>query len=170
MAAELTAGMTDNLEKVKTIYDYVVQNISYDRLLAAKVQSGYLPDIDQVLAKKKGICFDYAALMSAMLRSQEVPTKLVVGYTGSVYHAWINVYSEEEGWIDAAIYFDGQEWKLMDPTFASSNNSSQAIMKYIGNGPTIRRNTYIKIGCIGRVRLELCPPVRAWDDTQISLI
>ncbi len=53
---------------------------------------------------------------------------------GSVYHAWINVYSEEEGWIDAAIYFDGQEWKLMDPTFASSNNSSQAIMKYIGNG------------------------------------
>lgn len=134
LAAELTAGMTDNLEKVKTIYDYVVQNISYDRLLAAKVQSGYLPDIDQVLAKKKGICFDYAALMSAMLRSQEVPTKLVVGYTGSVYHAWINVYSEEEGWIDAAIYFDGQEWKLMDPTFASSNNSSQAIMKYIGNG------------------------------------
>lgn len=110
LAAELTAGMTDNLEKVKTIYDYVVQNISYDRLLAAKVQSGYLPDIDQVLAKKKGICFDYAALMSAMLRSQEVPTKLVVGYTGSVYHAWINVYSEEEGWIDAAIYFDGQEW------------------------------------------------------------
>lgn len=134
MAAELTAGMTDNLEKVKTIYDYVVQNISYDRLLAEKVQSGYLPDIDQVLAKKKGICFDYAALMSAMLRSQEVPTKLVVGYTGSVYQAWINVYSEEEGWIDAAIYFDGQEWKLMDPTFASSNNSSQAIMKYIGNG------------------------------------
>ena len=134
LAAELTAGMTDNLEKVKTIYDYVVQNISYDRLLAAKVQSGYLPDIDQVLAKKKGICFDYAALMSAMLRSQEVPTKLVVGYTGSVYHAWINVYSEEEGWIDAAIYFDGQDWKLMDPTFASSNNSSQAIMKYIGNG------------------------------------
>lgn len=134
LAAELTAGMTDNLQKVKTIYDYVVQNISYDRLLAAKVQSGYLPDIDQVLAKKKGICFDYAALMSAMLRSQEVPTKLVVGYTGSVYHAWINVYSEEEGWIDAAIYFDGQEWKLMDPTFASSNNSSQAIMKYIGNG------------------------------------
>ena len=25
--------------------------------------------------------------MSAMLRSQQVPTKLVVGYTGKVYHA-----------------------------------------------------------------------------------
>lgn len=134
LAAELTAGMTDNLEKVQTIYNYVVQNISYDRQLAANVQSGYLPDVDQVLAKKKGICFDYAALMAAMLRSQEVPTKLVVGYTGKVYHAWINVYSEQEGWIDGVIYFDGQNWKLMDPTFASSNNSSQAIMKYIGNG------------------------------------
>lgn len=134
LAAELTAGITDNLEKVKTIYNYVVQNISYDRQLAATVQSGYLPDIDEVLAKKKGICFDYAALMSAMLRSQEVPTKLVVGYTGTVYHAWINVYSEKQGWIDGVIYFDGQDWKLMDPTFASSNKSSQAIMKYIGNG------------------------------------
>ena len=134
LAAELTAGMTDNLEKVQAVYDYVVNNITYDRVLAANVKSGYLPDVDEVLSKKRGICFDYAALMSAMLRSQQVPTKLVVGYTGKVYHAWINVYSETEGWVDGIIYFDGSTWKLMDPTFASSNNSSEAIMKYIGNG------------------------------------
>ena len=37
LAAELTAGMTDNLEKVKTIYDYVVQNISYGRFGLSRV-------------------------------------------------------------------------------------------------------------------------------------
>lgn len=133
-AAELTAGKSDELEKVAAVYNFVVTNISYDKDLAATVQSGYLPNVDAVLAKKKGICFDYAAIMTAMLRSQNVPTKLVVGYTGNVYHAWINVYSKEKGWIDGVISFDGKQWKLMDPTFASSSKQSSEIMKYIGNG------------------------------------
>ena len=72
--------------------------------------------------------------MSAMLRSQGVPVKLIVGYTGSAYHAWINVYSETEGWIEGQIYFNGNEWKLMDPTFASSGGNSESIRQYIGNG------------------------------------
>ena len=109
-------------------------NIQYDFDKAASVQSGYLPDIDETLNTKKGICFDYAALMTAMLRVQRIPTKLVVGYTGNLYHAWINVYLEGQGWVDNIIYFDGTSWKLMDPTFASSGNQSQEIMQYIGNG------------------------------------
>ena len=131
--AELTAGIEDNLEKVAAVYDYVVKNLTYDRKKAQTVKSGYLPDIDKVLEEKKGICFDYAALMAAMLRSQEVPVKLVVGYTGTVYHAWLNVWSEESGWVDGMIYFDGADWKLMDPTFASSGKQSESIMKYINN-------------------------------------
>ena len=108
--------------------------MTYDTAKASSVQSGYLPNVDLVLAQKKGICFDYAALMTAMLRSQDIPTKLVVGYTGNRYHAWINVYLEGQGWVDNIIYFDGTSWKLMDPTFASSGNQSQEIMQYIGNG------------------------------------
>lgn len=132
--AELCAGLTDNLAKVQAVYNYVVTNVTYDKVKAATVQSGYLPDVDAILESGTGICFDYAALMAAMLRSQEVPVKLVVGYTGSVYHAWLNVWSEESGWIDGVIYFDGNQWKLMDPTFASSGNQSESIMAYIGNG------------------------------------
>lgn len=133
-AAELCAGLTTELEKVTAIYNYVINNFTYDRELAATVQSGYLPDLDSVLAKKKGICFDYAALMTAMLRCQGVPTKLVVGYSGSVYHAWINTYTSGQGWINGVIFFDGNQWKLMDPTFASTGNSSSEILQYIGNG------------------------------------
>ena len=81
-----------------------------------------------------GAGFDYAAVMTAMLRSQGVPTKLIVGYTGNAYHAWINVYSKKKGRISKMIYFNGKKWKLMDPTFASTSKSSKSIMKYIGNG------------------------------------
>lgn len=133
-AAQLTAELTDPLEKVEKVYDFVVTTLSYDRDKAATVKSGYLPVLDKVLEEEKGICFDYAALMTAMLRSQNIPCKLVVGYAGTVYHAWISVWTQEAGWIDGAIFFDGNAWHRMDPTFASSGKQSASIMEYIGTG------------------------------------
>ncbi len=138
MAAQLTNGLSDPLDKVGAVYNYVVKNLTYDKTRASAVANGtltsYLPNLDSVLAEKKGICFDYAALMTGMLRSQGVPCKLVVGYAGTAYHAWVSVWTQETGWVDGAIYFDGTTWHRMDPTFASSGNGSDAIMKYIGNG------------------------------------
>lgn len=133
-AAQLAAGLGDPLQKVEAIYNFVVKEISYDTSLAASVSSGYLPNLDSVLAKRSGICFDYAAMMTGMLRSQGVPCKLVVGYAGSAYHAWISVWSPSTGWIDGVIFFNGSSWQRMDPTFASSGNSSEEILQYIGNG------------------------------------
>ena len=133
-AAELVQNKSGDFEKMKAVYEFVVNNFTYDTQLAETVKSGYLPVVDDVLAARKGICFDYAAVMAAMLRSQNIPCKLVVGYAGAVYHAWISVWSEETGWVDGVIYFDGTSWQRMDPTFASSANQSKQIMEYIGNG------------------------------------
>lgn len=131
-AASLAGSIADPLEKVAAIYNFVVCGMTYDTQFAATVTSGYLPDLDSVLAKMSGICFDYAALMTGMLRSQGVPTKLVVGYAGDVYHAWISVWSANTGWVEGVIYFDGVNWQRMDPTFASSGGAG--IMDYIGDG------------------------------------
>lgn len=137
-AEELAGSESDPLKKVEKVYEYVVKNLTYDKSKATAVakgqMSGYLPVLDSVLAEKKGICFDYAALMTGMLRSQGVPCKLVVGYAGTAYHAWVSVWTEETGWIDGVIYFDGSTWQRMDPTFASSGKQSEKIMKYIGDG------------------------------------
>lgn len=132
--AELAASAADAIGVVNSIYNYVVNNITYDTNKAATVQSGYLPSVDQTLASGTGICFDYAALMVSMLRSQDIPAKLVIGYTGSAYHAWVNVYIDGIGWIDNYIYFDGTNWSLADPTFASTGGQSDSIKQYIGNG------------------------------------
>ena len=133
-AAELTQKSTTELEKVEAVYNFVTANFSYDTSKAQTVQSGYLPDVDKILATKKGICFDYAAVMAAMLRSQNVPTKLVIGYAGTTYHAWLNVYTPETGWVEGVIFFDGKTWKLLDPTFASTGRGSQEIMAFISDG------------------------------------
>ncbi len=131
--AELAAPAADAIGVVTNVYNFVVNNFTYDTALANSVQSGYLPNVDNVLDQKKGICFDYAAVMTAMLRSQNIPTKLVVGYTGSLYHAWVNVYIDGQGWVDNIIYFDGYDWKLMDPTFASSGGNDPSVKEYIKN-------------------------------------
>ena len=133
-AQELTKDITDPLKKVEVVYDFVISNLTYDKDKAAAVCSGYLPELDEVLDSKKGICFDYAALMTGMLRSQGIPCKLVIGYAGTVYHAWISVWSEATGWIEGAVYFDGTAWQRMDPTCASTGGQSEEIMKFIGDG------------------------------------
>lgn len=133
-AKELCQGQKTTIDKIRAIYNFVVTTLTYDQEKAATVQSGYLPVLDKALKEKKGICFDYAAMMAGMLRSQGIPCKMIVGYAGTVYHSWLNVYTEESGWINSVIFFDGTTWKLMDPTFASSGNQSAAIMKYIGDG------------------------------------
>lgn len=136
MGAELAATANDDLEAVANIYNYVIQNITYDYDKAKQIEdgtisSGYLPNVDETLQEKTGICFDYAALMTAMLRTQGIPTRLVIGYAGELYHAWISVYIKDVGWIDNIIYFDGKEWSRMDPTLAAAGDSAK---EFVGDG------------------------------------
>ena len=130
---ELAAGCGSDLDVVTNIYHYVIENITYDEEKAENVAYGYVPDVDETLSSGKGICFDYAALMAAMLRSQRIPTKLQVGYAGEAYHAWISCYVDEIGWVDNIISFDGKDWSLMDPTLAA-NNDDDTVKDYIGDG------------------------------------
>jgi len=133
-AAELIKGKNTLTDKVAAVYNFVVKNLSYDKELANTVKAGYLPDVDAVMKKGKGICFDYAAVMAAMLRSQGIPTRLVVGYAPEQLHAWLDVWSETEGWVNATIFFDGKSWKLMDPTFESTSNGSEDFRAFVGSG------------------------------------
>lgn len=137
--AELAKDAADDLAIIANIYNYVTQNLTYDSERAKQVTGGslvgYIPVVDSVLENQKGICFDYASLMAAMLRSQQIPTRMEFGYvSGGIYHAWISTYVTGTGWLNGVIQFDGTSWKLMDPTFASSGGGSADIMRFIGNG------------------------------------
>ena len=133
LGAELVEGASDDLDAVTRIFTYVTENISYDTDKAQNVQSGYLPDVDEVLESGKGICFDYAVVMASMLRTQRIPTRLEIGYAGDVYHAWISTHIDGVGWVNGIIQFDGSEWQLMDPTFAA-NSSSDSLRDFISEG------------------------------------
>ena len=133
LGEQLATGKSSDIEVVAAVYDYVVKNITYDHERAETVKPTYVPDVDQVLVEKKGICFDYAAVMAAMLRSQRIPTRLEFGYAGDAYHAWITTYIKDQGWINGFIEFDGVDWTLMDPTFAA-NAGTKKLKSFIGDG------------------------------------
>ena len=104
-AAQLVAGKSSDREKVRAVYNYMVQNISYDHDKVDRLNIFYLPDINDTFRTQKGICYDYASLFAAMLRSQGIPTRMVKGYSraigdGEVYHAWNEVYlADEDRWV-----------------------------------------------------------------------
>ena len=133
LALSIVSEDTSDVDALTAIYNYVVRNLTYDYDLADNVEAGYLPDVDATLKSKKGICFDYAALTTAMLRARDIPCKLQIGYAGTVKHAWINVYIRSKGWVDKAVEFSGDSWSRMDPTFDSNSQDEETIQQYIGD-------------------------------------
>ncbi len=106
---EMLPACTDN------IYRYVVENIRYDSDKVFDLLYNYLPDIVETYTTNEGICYDYASLFAAMLRSIGIPAKLVKGYASyapDTYHAWNEVLLDGE-WItvdptrDASLYVSG---------------------------------------------------------------
>lgn len=139
LAQEIATGSNNDLDVVSNVYEYVIDQISYDDSKASQAKNGeltgYLPDVDQILEAKTGICFDYAAVMATMLRTQNIPTRMEIGYVTlsneTIYHAWISVYIQDIGWIDDLIHFDGENWSMMDPTLISDGHNSNQIRNII---------------------------------------
>lgn len=131
-AAEIAAGQEDALGVVEAVFAYICDNVAYDRELAASVEKSYLPDPDRTLQSGTGICFDYASLAAAMLRSQGIPTKMVFGYVqpDDLYHAWNMFYTEESGWVAVEYQVESNTWNRLDPTFSANGSDAQ----FVGDG------------------------------------
>ncbi len=127
LAQRLSLGKLNELEKFDAVYDYVVEKITYDFLKAEKLRNmvRYLPSNADTLKNQKGICYDYSSLTASMLRSLDIPTKLMEGkssYT-SEYHAWNEVF------------LDGK-WVVVDTTIDAQlvrNNQTAEYSKAVEN-------------------------------------
>ena len=131
-ARELTAGCATQADALRAICLYVVDNVSYDNAKAERLSSstGYVPNPDATLSSMSGICFDYAALGAAMLRSVGIPTRIVTGYVSpnGFYHAWIMVYIDGT-WHTVQFSVNPGDWSRVDLTFASTGGGA-----FVGDG------------------------------------
>ena len=133
-AADICENLSSDLEKLQTLYAYIVENITYDYSKALNVQSGYIPSVDSTYITKTGICYDYSVMLASMLRSQCIPAKLVMGYLNgtTIFHAWNEIYLEDSGWMTVNIYIDKDTFSMLDTTLAVSQGD-ESISKNLGN-------------------------------------
>lgn len=132
LANSLCEDAQNQGDALHNIYRWIVDNISYDEEKAQALvnATGYIPSPDETLSSKRGICFDYASLAAAMLRSQGIPCKIVTGTVSpdNIYHAWNLVYIDGT-WIGAGVDVEQNTWTRIDTTFAAGSGSN-----YVGDG------------------------------------
>lgn len=132
LARSLTADAANEGDVMRAVYTWVVDNIAYDHDKAAELANvtGYVPDPDATLDARTGICFDYASLSAAMLRSLGVPCKIITGYVSpeGVYHAWNMVYINGS-WTSVEFSIQPDTWTRVDLTFAAAGAEDT-----VGNG------------------------------------
>lgn len=121
LAQSLTEKLDTDKEKALAIYDYIISTIKYDHDKITELEADYIPSVDKIISLGDGICFDYAVLYAAMLRSVNIPAKLVKGYKNDIdsYHAWNEVYIKELGWI------------IVDTTYDSAMLENKISCKFI---------------------------------------
>ena len=108
---EPDAKVADN---VKAVYDYVIDKLTYNN---EKLKFNVRQGAAKALANpSNAVCLEYADLMIAMLRSQGIPARMVVGYAyaGSL-KASPAVADSLHSWVEA--YVPGIGWMTVDPTW-----------------------------------------------------
>ncbi|VAX35168.1 hypothetical protein MNBD_UNCLBAC01-1197 [hydrothermal vent metagenome] len=108
IAREITKGKKATLDKARAIYDYVFENVSYDK----EIPGWGKGDTARVCNLKAGNCTDFHSLFISMARENNIPAKFVIGvpfkanvtegeYSG--YHCWAEFYDETQGWVPVDI-------------------------------------------------------------------
>jgi hypothetical protein len=113
LAAKVVADKKTPLEKARAIYDYVIENMTYDK---TETGSGH-GDALYASNVKKGDCTDFHSLFIAMARSQGIPARFETGFSlpadktsGEIadYHCWADFFEPEHGWVPVDI---SEGWK-----------------------------------------------------------
>ena len=113
LAAGITQGKTEDVEKAYAIYDYVFHTLRYD-----KSGSGWgRGDAMWACDSKHGNCTDFHSLFIALMRAEKIPARFEIGFPlpeGKTeadipgYHCWAEFYLDGKGWVPVDI---SEAWK-----------------------------------------------------------
>lgn len=117
--------------KSENIVDYIwncyieTAEYPYDYDKSTSITNGllmrYRPNVADLVEEEKGICLDKSAVMASLLRAMDIPTKIVFGHYKEMYHAWVEVYYNNQ-------------WLMFDPTlkidYSSKDIENYSISRY----------------------------------------
>jgi len=138
LAQDITAGLTTQYEKVKAVENYLKHNYSYSN--TPDESRGRSEDfVDRFLFEiMEGYCDYFSTAMAVMLRTLDIPTRWVKGYTSGMMNdestllyeqafivggaemtpdldlTYVVRNADAHSWVE--VYFEGYGWMMFEPT------------------------------------------------------
>lgn len=113
LAAQSVRGRKTGLDRARAIYEYVFNNMRYDKSGSGWGRGDTLYACDA----RHGNCTDFHSLFISMARSQKIPARFEIGFSipgdkssaeVAGYHCWSEFYLEGTGWVPVDI---SEAWK-----------------------------------------------------------
>jgi transglutaminase-like putative cysteine protease len=119
LAREITAGATNDYDRVVAIEDWLSQNYRYS--IDSPVPPADRDAVDHFLFDTDvGFCEQFASATAVMLRTLGIPARVVAGYTPGNHNPFTGYYevhnSDAHTWVE--VWFGHFGWYEFDPTFA----------------------------------------------------
>ncbi|HET7481534.1 MAG TPA: transglutaminaseTgpA domain-containing protein, partial [Actinomycetota bacterium] len=119
LATRITRNATNRYDKVKAIEDWLARNYHYN--IDSPVPPEGRDAVDYFLFDSDvGFCEQFASATAVMLRSLDIPTRVVAGYTPGTRNPFTGYYevknSDAHTWVE--VWFPRDGWYEFDPTFA----------------------------------------------------
>ncbi|NGP45766.1 DUF4129 domain-containing protein [Bacillaceae bacterium SIJ1] len=123
LAEQITVGTTNRFEQAKAIEQYFSDNGFEYNTKDVAVPSAEQDYVDQFLFEtQKGYCDNFSTSMVVLMRTLDIPTRWVKGFTQGTYHDTTDdgrlVYEitneNAHSWVE--VYFPGSGWVPFEPT------------------------------------------------------
>ena len=124
LAAYLVKPAKNDLEKVRSFYVWIAENIAYD----VRAFTHYNPNRyqkvapNEVLKRRKAVCQGYAELFQALCQLHGIPCYLIPGYSKGLATSNQDFTQADHAW--NAVKIDNQ-WQLLDVTWGSGGLNRQ---------------------------------------------
>lgn len=118
LVAYLTAPAKSETEKARSLYVWVARYLSYDHVASNRGRR-LNQNIEDILRRRRGTCFDYAQLYEALCRYAELNCRMIFGYARPKLDAPVRLQEPDHAW--NAVRLDG-EWRLLDATWSNAKD------------------------------------------------
>lgn len=170
IAQKIANGKKADLERVRAIYDYIIDELTYSKDDPNVCGIG---DSLLTLQHKKGICTDYHSLFISLVRSLGIPAKFEIGLpipldkeAGKLngYHCWAKFYLKDKGWIPVDISEADKHPEKRDYFFGNIDENRV----HLASGRDIRLN-YAKDNDVLPLNFFIYPYAES-NDKQVKII
>lgn len=125
LAEEITRSATNNYDKAVALERYLKTHLGYTLDLPRTEPSDPLANF--LFERKQGHCEYFASAMAVMLRTLNIPSRVITGFRSDEFNDLTSNYvvraKDAHAWVEA--YFPGFGWQTFDPTPAGSPGTPQ---------------------------------------------